>query len=259
MEKTLIEKTAIPDSAEFLPAKTTLLKPGGILRYLSGSIVFLIAAHLFGLTVINKFPDSHFANTINRLFNLDLEANIPSFFSALLILVAASLLFLISIHTSRCKMKWKLLGFTFFFLCLDEAVQIHEESIYFINKYLLYGLNGSNDLNEFLYYAWVIPYVALFIGIAFYYFKFVFNLPLRTRNLFILSAFIYVSGALGCELIGGHIFKLYSKNGLWWFCTTLEETLEMLGMSVFIYALLDYISKMNVSIRFNYKTSEILQ
>jgi hypothetical protein len=253
MEKTLIEKKAIPGSAEFLPVRTTLIKPRVILRYLAGCIVFLIAAHLVGLAVINKFPDRQFSNTINRLFNLDLEANIPTFFSALLMIVAASLLFFISTHAARHKIKWKSLGCIFIFLCLDEAAQIHEETIYFIKKYLLFGVNGSHDFNGFLTYSWVVLYGFLFIGIAFYFFKFVFALPPRTRNLFIVSAVIYVSGAIGCEMIGGHVEKLYSRNALWWFCTTLEETLEMAGMSLFIYALLDYLSKMNIAINFTYE------
>ena len=259
MEKTLIEKKTMPGSTGLLPARTALIKPGVILKYLAGCIVFLIVAHLIGLALINKFPDRQFANTMNRLFNLDLEANIPTFFSALLIIVAASLLFFISTQAARHKMKWKSLGFIFIFLCLDEAAQIHEETIYSIKKYLLFGVNGSHDFDGFLSYSWVVLYGFLFIGIVFYFFKFVFALPLRTRNLFIVSAVIYVSGAIGCEMIGGHIEKLYSRNALWWFCTTLEETLEMAGMSLFVYALLDYISTMNISIHFNYKTNKPLQ
>ena len=248
MEKTLTEKKAIPDSADFLPARTAVINPRVILRYLAGCIVLLIAAHLAGLALIDKFPKRQFANTINRLFNLDLEANIPTFFSALLIIVAAALLFFISTRVARHKVKWKVLGFIFIFLCLDEAAQIHEETIYFIKQYLLFGVNGSNDFDGFLTYSWIILYGFIFIGIVFYFFKFVFALPLRTRNLFIVSAVIYVSGAIGCEMIGGHIEKHYSRNALWWFCTTLEETLEMTGMSLFVYALLDYISKMNITI-----------
>ena len=169
MEKLLIEKKAMPDSTGLSPLRTALVKPRVILRYLAGSIVFLIAAHLVGLAVINKFPDRQFANTINRLFNLDLEANIPTFFSALLMIVAAALLFFISVHAARHKVKWKVLGFIFIFLCLDEAAQIHEETIYFIKKYLLFGVNGSHDFDGFLTYSWVVLYGFLFIGIVFYF------------------------------------------------------------------------------------------
>lgn len=253
MEKTLTEKKAMPGTAEFSPLRTALIKPRVILRYLAACIVLLIAAHLVGLALINKFPKRQFANTINRLFNLDLEANIPTFFSAMLIIVGAVLLFFISTQVARHKMKWKSLGFIFIFLSVDEAAQIHEETIYVIRKYLLFGATGLDDFDGFLTYSWVILYGLIFIGIVFYFFKFVFALPPRTRNLFIVSGFIYVSGALGFEMIGGHIEKLYSRNALWWFCTTLEETLEMTGMSLFLYALLDYISKMNITINFAYE------
>jgi hypothetical protein len=59
--------------------------------------------------------------------------------------------------------------------------------------------------------------------------------------LFLVSGSIFVSGAIGFELLGGRQAELYGKdNVLYCFFYTCEELLEMLGVAVFIYTLLRY-------------------
>ena len=61
----------------------------------------------------------------------------------------------------------------------------------------------------------------------------------------------YVGGALGMELIKGRHSYLYGqKNLAYGVITTIEESLEMLGIVVFIYALLDYIKTYISEVRF---------
>jgi hypothetical protein len=101
--------------------------------------------------------------------------------------------------------------------------------------------------------------MVLFLAVAANYLKFVLNLPKVTRNLFIVSGIVYVAGAVGCEMIGGHFFKVYGKTHLWWIAVTFEEMLEISGLILFNYALLDYFVGFRVMLRFskteNYKSS----
>jgi hypothetical protein len=188
----------------------------------------------------------------DKFFNLDYEASFPSFFSAILLFLSAILLFLISTQKKivRYHTHWRILGFVLLFLCLDEATSIHEELIGEI-QVRLFEQRGFSDLNGFLYFGWVIPYALLITAVGLFFLKFVLSLPSKIRNLFILAGCVYISGALGCELMEGY----YKKNnpsdtimmGLY---ISIEETLEMCGLTIFVYALLHYITSLNININF---------
>ncbi|MCH6258321.1 hypothetical protein MLD52_17295 [Puniceicoccaceae bacterium K14] len=60
--------------------------------------------------------------------------------------------------------------------------------------------------------------------------------------LFVSSGLIYVSGAIGFELIAGKYDEQFGEETLMYsFLYTCEELLEMFGVALFIYALLVYI------------------
>jgi hypothetical protein len=74
------------------------------------------------------------------------------------------------------------------------------------------------------------------------FFRFFLTLPLRLKKLMVLSALIFLSGAVGLEIVGGMIASSPNmSNSLYAIVTTIEETLELLGASVLVYALLDYL------------------
>jgi hypothetical protein len=220
---------------------------------LSGSLIsFLLAAHFVGIYLINNYPGLHIAKMVNKFFNLDYEATFPSFFSAILLFFSALLSFLISTQKNIVKYytHWRILGFVLLFLCLDEAISIHEEFIGTVHS-RLFEQGSFSDLNGFLYFGWVIPYALFLLSVVLYFFKFVLSLPQKVRNLFILAGCVYISGAMGCELIEGY----YKKNdpsdtimmGLY---ISVEETLEMCGLSIFVYALLYHMGSLNIELNF---------
>jgi hypothetical protein len=223
---------------------------------LSGILIsFFLVAHFIGIYLINTYPRLHVAKMVNKFFNLDYEATFPSFFSAILLFLSALLSFLISTQKNmvRYHTHWRVLGFILLFLCLDEATSIHEEFIGEV-QVRLFEQRGFSDLNGFLYFGWVIPYALLLIAVVFYFFKFVLLLPPKVRNLFILAGCVYISGALGCELIEGYYKKNYPSDtimmGLY---VSVEETLEMCGLSILIYALLYHVASLNIELSFGKK------
>lgn len=52
-----------------------------------------------------------------------------------------------------------------------------------------------------LYFAWVIPYAVFAVVVAVAFVRFLGHLPSRTRLGFLVSGGLYVSGALGLELL----------------------------------------------------------
>ena len=164
-----------------------------------------------------------------RLFDVNNEQNIPAIFSAFLLLFAASLLAVITIFKNRQRdidvSKWAVLSLGFLFMAVDEATSIHEN--------LTGPMRGLLGLSEgglgFFYFTWVIAGIAIALVLGLYFLGFLLRLPEKTRFFFIDAATLFLSGAIGLELIGGRYFELHGLNLTYNMITTVEETLEMAG------------------------------
>jgi len=70
------------------------------------------------------------------------------------------------------------------------------------------------------------------------------------RRTFFVAATIYIGGCIGFELIGGHYAELHGRENLIYsMIATVEESLEMGGIIVFIWGLLTYISENHKEVR----------
>lgn len=173
------------------------------------------------------------------LFFVDTEQNIPTFFSVLLLLFSALLLVVITIINKKQRTphlsKWVTLSFGFLYLAYDEAFQVHEQLIEPIRMLL-----GSHNLGIF-YFSWVIPGIILVLFLALFFLRFLLDLPSKTRLQFLMATTFYIGGAIGLELIGGRYADLNGvENLIYSMIVTIEESLEMTGIIVFIWALLKY-------------------
>lgn len=175
-------------------------------------------------------------------FDLNSEANFPTWVAASLLLVAALVLAVIGL-AERARRRpwvrhWLVLAAVFVYLSADEAATIHEQA------------NAIRDVigaGGVLYYPWVLFGGALVLILAITYFGFLRALPSRTRSLFILAAVLFVGGALGLELSQAYYADSLGDQYTSWsgrvLLTHLEETMELAGVVVFIYALLDYVRR----------------
>ena len=186
------------------------------------------------------------------LFNVSKEQNIPTLFSVLLLISCSVLLSLIFyLHRKQVaglKMYWATLAIGFVYMAIDEFTQLHEGvGISFI------PLIGDHS-RGFLYYSWVIPAFALMVFLASFFSSFLFKLPKTTRINFIIAGIIYLTGLLGIEMLGGYYHELHGNENLTYsLISTLEESLEMLGLILFIRALLDYLSAHFSEITINFQ------
>lgn len=183
-----------------------------------------------------------------RLTWVDGEANIPAWYSAVLLLLCALLLGVITAaegsRAGRRHFGWLLLTVIFLFLSLDEIAQLHELSIA--------PLRDHFHLTGFLYYAWVVPAAICVILFVLGYWRFLLRLPARTRWLFLLAGAVYVGGALGLEALSGQEAALHGEANLAYHVTiTLEELFEMTGITLFVYGLLDYMGRQFGSLTFH--------
>ncbi len=200
-------------------------------------ILFLLLAHIMG--VVSRLYLGHgYAYGLVPLFDFGAEKNIPTLYSSFAIIIASMLLLVITLMHKKqgtSWLPWAGLAVIFLFLSIDEIASIHER--------LGGPVRETLDTSGLLYFAWVIPYgVALGIFVI-AYLKFLIDLPRKTMVLFVASGSIFVLGAIGFELLGGRHFELYGRENIMYSVYyTCEEFLEMLGIAVFIYTLLSYIT-----------------
>jgi len=225
------------------------INPNAITRFLFGCIGLLLMAHLLAFTLdYVRHSGSRAAKNIIRWFDFNLENNVPTWFSVCLLTFSMLLLLLIYFHQRALRdsnsKRWLILSLIFLFLSVDEMVQVHEEIAHLLRPRL------GPDSPTIFYWAWVIPYGIFVIVSAVYFLRFVLRLPSRTRNYFFMSGALFLTGALGLELVEGYLYVRYGLNHLSnriLYC--MEELMEMGGVTLFIHALLHYIADQSIQLQ----------
>ena len=176
--------------------------------------------------------------TLIPTWDFNTEGNMPTLFTTFTFVIAGLLLSIIAhtkYKTKQAYLAWLILVLVFLFLAADEATSIHER----VGQLFRSQTNTSGIFNI----SWVIPYgiAAIIFGIS--YARFLLRLPRRIAVIFIISGVVFVTGAIGIELVGGAI-KIESGDETLAYALlyTLEESLEMLGVITFVYGLVSYIS-----------------
>ncbi len=228
------------------------ISPLRTLLVLLVTILFLVIASSLGVAwfIVNS-PIREIPVWIN-LFNLNLEANIPTLFSSLQLLLAAVLLAGIAYgHRKQQEafLLWYFLAAIFVFLAIDETAALHENLTVYVRTTL--GTSG------YFYYAWVIPYGIIAALVAGLFARFLIRLPRRSGLYFVSSGTLYLAGALGVEMLGGkYISSPGAEELTYTIIYTLEESLEMVGIAFFIYALLDYATRVFVQLNYSVRQGD---
>ncbi|WP_009632222.1 hypothetical protein [Synechocystis sp. PCC 7509] len=215
------------------------LSPEKTTRFLVFLVSGLVVCSLFFQFCIYYLPDFPLRDTLASISNVDVEQNIPTLYSWSALLFCAMLLAIVAkikqVAGDRHVNYWKALAIIFVYLALDEAIAIHEK---FIEP-----LRSSLNTSGFLYYAWVIPGAIFAFAVFLGFLKFINALPPKTKRLFLTAGAVFIGGAMGMELLSGAYTELYTNNNfITSILTSIEEFMEMMGIVIFIYALLSYIS-----------------
>lgn len=182
-------------------------------------------------------------------FNLNEENNIPTYFSSLLLLTSSALLAIIARWKAdigdEFQRHWTALAIIFLYLSIDEMATLHERLGGLLTEFNLLDLGG------FFYYAWVILGIIFVIIFVLSYFRFFLHLQKPFQLFFLAAGLVFVAGALGVEMIGARIEGngIDASDATWVLLITAEETLEMLGITLFIYSLLRYMEQQTPEVR----------
>ncbi|HEX5172396.1 MAG TPA: hypothetical protein VFW11_24640 [Cyclobacteriaceae bacterium] len=188
---------------------------------------------------------------IFSLLTVDFQSSLPTLFNTILVVIAFIVLAMISLHIRKMKSdevyNWLLLTAAFLLLSLDENPSVHNIFVTVFNKY---GVVGQRLVMN---YAWGMPYGALVVIFVFFLIRFVNALPRDIAIGFVVSGFIYVFGAIVIGLYGANLLHIHDRYSIRYvLLASYEESLEMIGLTLFIYYLMRFIH-----IRFNSFSLEI--
>lgn len=212
-----------------------------------------------GVTYLHLSFDNRITEVFIEKFSLEEEGNFPSFFSAVLLLVAAGSFLIISQSASYLKNNrdwkyWLGLAFIFVFLSLDEATQLHEK----LDTDLIWA---SYDATGLLAWPWVIIYAALVTIFVVLYLRFWLRFSRPFKIYYALAAAIYVGSALGFEMLEALVYTTRGGYTMTYIIlTSIEEMLEMAAITFLIYANFKYITvhlaDLNISFTMNNQRTE---
>ncbi len=222
-------------------------RPKNVTRTITATIALLASFFLLGQLAYLFLPDFPGRDIFNEEFNLNSEGNFPALFSSLLLLVCSFLLFLIfNIEKTRASYystTWFTLSLIFLYLAIDENISLHEYAGRIPNK-----IDDFERFSGFLYYPWIMPAIVVLGILGFIFFEFIRDLPKSTKRQFLIAAFIYIGGAVGIEAIGANHDMIYGRDNIIYSLIVMaEELCEMVGLAIFINALIKYIIRSKIN------------
>jgi hypothetical protein len=197
-------------------------------------IVGLIALGYLSQVFRYLHVDFRGLHSLEQYFYYDLEGNIPTWFSTILLFLCAERAWWVASAArasgDRWHRHWRGLSVIFAYLSLDELAQLHEQ--------VVVPLRESLSLGGALRFAWVVVAVPLVVVFAIIYLRFLMAQPLWTRVAFIVSGVVYVGAAVGMEMIGALLVNAFGFQSLLYAAASgVEEGAEMLGAVLFLGAL----------------------
>ncbi len=222
-----------------------------ILSWVLVGIAILMAAASLACQYLKYFKQIDLSY-LEKLLDVDTELSLPTIYSVLLLFSAALILILITRlkkeERSSFYRTWQILTLGFLYLTLDEGASLHEKLMTPIQNLL------GDNMPAYFYFTWVIPALVGVGFLAVLFMKFLKSLPRKTSIGFALAGIVYVGGAIGMELLGGSYASQFGLDNFTFnLLATIEETLEMFGVVLFIRTLLSYLQATYPGLRLWFK------
>ena len=202
---------------------------------LAGALLLIAANAALGLS--HFLTGERQVGALARAIDFRVERNLPTVFGSALLLLASLLLarvasrrLLAAGHARRDIGYWVVLAAGFAYLAVDEVARLHDR--------LLPPLVDGMPIPDALRDEWVIPALAMVVLVGAAFGPFLRRLPTTTRVLFALAGLVYVGGAIGGEFVGALVYEFAGSGALSGSTVLAEEGLELLGIVLFIHALL---------------------
>jgi hypothetical protein len=173
---------------------------------------------------------------LQDLFDVNREANLPTWWSSTQLLIAAGFAVLIAMRhrfERRPAWGWWMISAILVYLSIDEGAAVHDK----------WGIIADRLFGEFdMIYSWTVLALFVVVAVAVVLSPFVLKLP-RRRTVVRLFACggLFLFAVLGLETVSGLVRSVLGAEYAWsrerLLLTHIEETLELLAVSGLIITL----------------------
>lgn len=211
--------------------------PRLLAKILIVGLSILFALHVFALILYHGLGHDYAMGYV-PLTHMDMEANIPTMASFMMMALCACALGLMASRETdnkRHKRAWALLAILFVLLAMDEVLMFHEQ----VASPLTHTVMQENAPR----FAWIVAYGLLVAAVGAFFLKWFLELRRDLQISLFISGAIFLSGALGMEFAASKYVESlpagYTDIRTLTFdlMATVEEMLEFSGLAYFLFTL----------------------
>lgn len=209
-----------------------------VLKILGVTTLVLLCAHVF-LQYLNWevfYQQNGFVYELSNRFDLDDESSVSTWFSQALFLsigLGAMLAAHLSVRTAIRRL-WQLVGVLGLLLSVDEVASLHEFVLQSLHNQFFRDASPTSTNN-----AWLLVTPFILLAVAWFVWMAIRILPKRTTLLFATAICSFLVGAIFFDALASIVDReTFLNQGL---LIAVEETLELFGSVISVYAIADYI------------------
>lgn len=210
------------------------------------SINILVCMLSFSLQMIapedgEKDLESKLMFRLHRFFGVNVESSFATWYNGSLwfcVAVASVVIAFLGRDDRVLRRGGMFLALVAAAASLDEIAQVHE-SMAILGQWVMGSTQESMPI--YAHFLWVVPGLVLSTLIGLSLLKFIRRLPAKAARGIIAGGVIFLAGALGMEILSGLWSFRYGENAYYQLWVTLEEGMEMTGISVALVSLLSVV------------------
>lgn len=177
---------------------------------------------------------------VMKLFDVNSETNVPSWFSSSLLLGGAVVTVLVAVLMRRSGGRdvgrWLALAGVLALLSLDESAALHER----LGEPAATLLGGTGA--EVPRFAWVVPGALFAVIVGAFFVGFLVRLPGRVRVHLLGSGVGFLTASVVLETVSGAVLDAHGHRAGYLLVTAAEEGAEMAASIWLVYAVLSCLS-----------------
>jgi hypothetical protein len=213
-------------------------------------LFFLADAVVVLLAIVARALEPTLGSEIVNFFRLSYESNLPTAYSGFQHAMVGVLFGLLAVREIRTDVRrWAIAlpALMFLFFGLDEIAMIHERLSHVIADHV-HSLKASGEYTSMPAMVFCLPAVLIVVAIAARLTRRYWQGRPRVACLFVTGMTVFLFAAVGLEAIGGVVV---SYHGLYSLETLLEESGEMLGVTIVLWSALELLAAERFTMAFS--------
>ena len=225
------------------------IDPARLRRVLVATIVLLAALDVVFAVTFVVWDHQADLGVVSRLY-LDHEQSLGTLAAIVLLTLAGGLALVAAAAEPSRRRGWLLVAALLLLVGADEVLALHERASAELQIRL--------DLHGALFFAWVLPGLALAAVVVVVLRPFVASFPAATRRAFVVGGALYLAGAAGVEMLGGMESDAGREGPFvrYQALVLVEEVLELSGVATLGVGMAQHLGQAGVQLKVEFAAAQ---